>query len=276
MSDLLERLRARRAELLGAIGAEPTGDERARLKSEIVALFREADDELTAVTEFRESIRDLIARFKELPAVERTSVRHDHIGASTHIERGWSRLACAEWTEAEEEFRRAMHADRTNTTAVALLAWALVGQRRRDDAVAACDVVVQRDRSNPLAAVALGLVHLQDGDLDRAGVHLGAALAGGDPRATLYAHYWLAVVSHRRAEFDEAAAHARRAVALGPNLGEGWVVLGEAYWSLGAVADARQAWATGAQARHSPHAARCRELMENSSPTGVPPQFPPP
>lgn len=272
MSDSLERLQARRAYLLSAIDAEPAGAGRARLRAEIIALFRDADTELTAITAFRESIRELIARFKELPSPEPASVRHDHIGASTHIERGWSRLASAEWSEAEDQFRRAMAADATSATAPALLAWALVGQERGDEATATCRALMQRDPSNPLAAVALGVACLQVEDLEGAAVHLNIAIAGVDPRATLYGHYWLAVVLLRRERFADAAAHAERALALGPNLGEGWAVLGEAHWHLGESSRAAQAWRTGAQTRHSPHAMRCTELLETMSATGVPPR----
>lgn len=272
MNTPLEQLQVRHADLLAAIDAEPAGEARTRLRAEIIALFRDADAELSAVTAFRESIRELIARFKEMPSAEAASVRHDHIGASTHIERGWSRLASAEWSEAEAQFRRAMSLDGTSATAPALLAWALVAQGRGDEATDICHAVMQRDRSNTLAAVALGVACLQVGDHAGALAHLNTALAGGDPRATLYGHYWMAVVLLRCDRFADAVTHAERALALGPNLGEGWAVLGEAHWHLGDPERASRAWRTGAQARHSPHAIRCTELLENLSAKGVSPR----
>ncbi|MEO5825819.1 MAG: tetratricopeptide repeat protein [Gemmatimonadales bacterium] len=268
----LQHLHARRVQLLAEIEAEPTGEERARLRAEIITLFHDASAELLEVTAFRESIRELIARFKEIPTAVASSVRHDHIGASTHIERGWSELASAEWSEAESQFRRAIAADSTSATARALLAWALVGQGRGDDATDACHIILKRDPSNPLASVALGVARLQAGDHEVALAHLSVALAGGEPRATLYGHYWTAVVLLRCERFADAVTHAERAVRLGPNLGEGWAVLGEAHWHLGDPERAGQAWRTGAKARHSPHAIRCIELLENMAATGVPPR----
>lgn len=274
MSESLAQLRARRAQLLAAIDDAPGGESRSALKAEIVALFRDADAELTEITAFRESIRELIARFKDLPTPPpvTVSVRHDHIGASTHIERGWSRLASAEWDEAEAQFRLAAAADGTSATALALLAWALIAQERLDEAMAACRAVYQRDPSNPLAAVALGVVCLHSGDDDGAVAHFAAAVSGRDSRATLYAHYWLAVASFRREQFADAVAHAARALALGPNLAEGWAVLGEAHWRLGDEGRATDAWHTGARARHSPHAARCAELLATISVRGDQPR----
>ncbi len=274
MSESLEQLLTRRARLLASIDAAPAEAARAQLRAEIIALFRDAELSLTELTAFRESIRELIARFKDLPATTTgaASVRHDHIGASTHIERGWSRLASAEWSDAEALFRRAIAADATSTTAPALLAWSLVAQGKRDEAMETCRAVQQREPSNPLAAVALGVAYLQAGDHDGAVDQFHVAVVGHDPKAALYGHYWLAEESLRSGRFADAVAHAERALALGPNLAEGWAVLGEGHWHLGDPGRAGQAWRTGAQARHSPHAMRCASLLETMSPGGESPR----
>ncbi len=97
---------------------------------------------------------------------------------------------------------------------------------------------------------------------------------GGDPRATLYANYWLGVAYLEREMHGDAVEFLRRAVTLGPNLGEGWTELGRALWLQGHQADATEAWGVGARIRHSPHAARCAELLDLVAAGGTPPRSP--
>ncbi len=83
-----DRLQARLAEPMDA-------DARAEAKQAIVTLFRQTETAIAEYAEFKESIRELVDRFKALPAepAPTSSVRHDHIGATTWIERGWTALA---------------------------------------------------------------------------------------------------------------------------------------------------------------------------------------
>src|SRR5690606_2706627 len=108
---------------------------RTELKSAIVNLFRRTESHIEELGNFKESIRALVDGFKALPQPmgnEGQSVRHDHIGASTHIERGWTALAGGDWRRAEMLFRDALALDPGSGEAEALLGWALMHQDRGD------------------------------------------------------------------------------------------------------------------------------------------------
>src|ERR1043165_4604842 len=72
------------------------------LKVEIGALYRAIDKDIDQLTTLRDETRGLIDRWKglrgEQPSLapsfsaERPVVHEDHIGASTFIEKGWSKL----------------------------------------------------------------------------------------------------------------------------------------------------------------------------------------
>jgi tetratricopeptide (TPR) repeat protein len=237
---------------------------RAEVKQAIVALFRETEAAIAEYAEFKEAIRELVERFKALPAeaVPGGSVRHDHIGATTWIERGWTALAGGDWQEAERAFREAIARDATSLTAEALLGWALFYGHRYDDAMQHCLQVLVKDQDHGLARVALGAVCLRKGITGEAIEHLTrASRSAGDPRAALYANYWLGVAYLDREMAEDALEFLRRAVTLGPNLAEGWCELGRALWSGGHHAEAREAWTVGARIRHSPHGARAAALL---------------
>jgi tetratricopeptide (TPR) repeat protein len=253
----------------------PAAD-RAEVKSSIVVLFKRTESRITQLTALKERIRELVNAFKTLqnhgPAV---SVRHDHLGASTHIERGWSALAVGDWTMAQSELRRAIGLDSSSTTAQALLGWALMYENRPDDALQLCLQVLVRDPEHGLARVAVGAICLRKGIIGEAIEHLTrVASRSDDQRARLYANFWLGVAYLERDMHSDAIDFLRRAVTQGPNLGEGWTELGRALWLRGEPADARAAWATGAAIRHSPHAARCSRLLETVLAGGAPPRSP--
>jgi tetratricopeptide (TPR) repeat protein len=156
---------------------------------------------------------------------------------------------------------------------MSLLAWALMYQQRHDEALEVCLRVLQREPDQGLARVALGAVCLRKGILGEAVEHLSRAVArGGDPRAQLYAHYWLGVTYLERDMRADAAESLQRAVALGPNLAEAWADLGRARWLDGRRDDAVEAWTRGAALRHSPHAPRCEQLLATVNAGGVPPR----
>jgi Flp pilus assembly protein TadD len=275
--DTVTALQAEYQRLAAALATAPSAEQRAIIKGDIVALFRRTEAVIAELATFKESIRELVDRFKTLPGDAAVSVRHDHIGASSYIERGWSALAAADWSGAATALREAIARDATSMTARALLAWALVRSGEADAAVALCRPILDADPGNGLARVAVGVALLQRDQFDEAAMHLGhvTASAGADPRAVLYAHYWLGVVALRREDYGTAVASLRRAVTLGPNLGEGWAELGIALWHAGATADAREAWRIGAGIRHSPQSARCRDLETSTAAGGTPPRWSP-
>jgi tetratricopeptide (TPR) repeat protein len=277
MSD--EPLRSLQAEfdrLQHAIGEMPPAADRNAISAAIVALFKRTETTITEATAFKERIRELVDGFRALPpAVVRQSERHDHLGASTHIERGWSALAGGDWAAAETQLRQAIALDATSTTAQALLGWALMYDNRLDEALELCLQVLLREPEHGLARVAVGAVCLRKGIVGEAIEHLSRAAARAtDGRAALYANFWLGVAYLERDMHSDAVEFLRRAVTQGPNLAEGWAELGRALWLRGQHGDATQAWISGAAIRHSPHALRCEQLIETVAAGGSPPRSP--
>lgn len=274
----LAELRHEFERLTARLEQQLTGDGRTAVRGEIITLFRRTETALEELTEFRESIRLLVERFKSLPAEVATpapehSIRYDHIGASTSIERGWSALATGEWPEAEAELRTALERDPGNTTAMALLGWSLMYQDQGDEALQLCLQVLLREPEQGLARTAVGVICLRKGITGEAIEHLQRATrTGADARAALYANYWLGVAYLERDMAADAVEFLRRAVSLGPNLAEGWAELGRALWFRGQATEAVQAWTTGAAVRHSRHAVRCQTLLETVAVGGTPPR----
>ena len=275
-TESLAILRAEFDRLTSAIGAAVPAAERQALKSDIVALFKRTEAEIAELTAFKEQIRQRVDAFKSLPPEnQRVSQRHDHLGASTHIERGWSALAAGDWPAAQQQLRQAVQLDTTSTTARALLGWALMYDNHSDEALELCLQVLVKEPDHGLARVAVGAICLRKGIVGEAIEHLSRAAArGSDGRASLYANFWLGVAYLERDMPSDAVEFLRRAVTQGPNLAEGWTELGRALWFRGQHAEAREAWTVGVGIRHSPHAARCGKLLETVAGGGAPPRSP--
>ena len=272
--DPLAGFRAEYQRLSASLTRPLAARERDTLRAAIIALFKEVDGLLTEVDAFKASIRALVDGFKALPADQAAAtVRYDHIGASTSMERGWSDLAGARWSGAEAHFREAIARDPGSTDAQALLGWALMHQQRHDEALQFCLQVLMREPEHGLARVALGFVCLRKGITGEAMEHL-SRVAGrpGDARAILYANYWLGVAYIEREMDADAVELLRRAVTLGPNLAEGWADLGRALWFRGEPERAREAWSTGSVVRYSPYAERNSTLLDVTNAGGVPPR----
>ena len=274
--DLIVTLRAEYLRLDAAIKGPLSVSARHALKGDIVALFKRTEGDIAALTAFKEEIRQLVDGFKALPTeAPPASRRHDHLGASTHIEKGWSALAAGDWAGAQTELRQAIALDGTSTTAQALLGWALMYEDRNDEALEVCLQVLLREPEDGLARVAVGAICLRKGIVGEAIEHLSRAAARStDGRASLYANFWLGVAYLERDMQTDAVEFLRRAVTQGPNLAEGWTELGRALWLRGQHTEAREAWTVGAAIRHSPHAARCNSLLELVAGGGVPPRSP--
>jgi tetratricopeptide (TPR) repeat protein len=276
MTNGLSGLKAEFDRLAAALRHPVPASERPQLSAAIVALFKRTDALIGELTEFKERIRELVDGFKALPSsTGAVSVRHDHLGASSHVERGWSALAAGDWGASQEQFQQALALDPANTTAQALLGWAMMYENRHDEALQVCLQVLVREPEHGLARVAVGAICLRKGIVGEAIEHLSrAATQTGDARAALYANFWLGVAYLERDMQTDAVEFLRRAVAEGPNLAEGWLELGRALWLRGQHDDARDAWTNGAAIRHSPHAKRCGKLLETVNAGGVPPRSP--
>jgi tetratricopeptide (TPR) repeat protein len=271
---------ARLALLADALEAPHSAARRAELRQAITALYREADAAAAAAVRAREQAAALAVRWQALPPAEAASaaapVRMDHLGASTFLEKGWSRLAQGDAAGAEEALRQALALAPGQADGEVLLGWALALQERLGEARVLLQGVVARHPGHALALATQGLVALRGGALDEADACLRAAVAaGGDRKAAMYAWLHLGMVARRRGQLPEAASAFQQAVALGPNLLQGWYELGRARWEAGHALEAVGAWRSGAQAsKFSPWGHRCSELLAVVEAGGTP-VFPP-
>lgn len=243
---------------------------RAALKAEIAAVHREADALCQEAARLRERAAALAQRWQATAG----PVRVDHLGASTFLEKGWSRLALGDAEGAEEALRQALALAPGSVDAEVLLAWALGVRDRGTEARGLLADVLARVPGHPLALATLGLVALREGDLAGAEALLRDALAAGaDRKAALYAWFHLGVVARRRGVLADAETAFGQALALGPNLLQAWYELGRARWEAGQALEAVGAWRTGAAAnKFSPWGQRCGEVLARVE-AGAPPHF---
>ena len=280
--------RARHDEIAARLESAPPAGTRDALKEEISTLYREVERELAALGSLREDVRALVERWKAHygPAARTTPpsspapaapVVADHLGASTFIEKGWSRISMGDFVAAEEALRRALTLAPDDPQAESLLGWALLHQQRDDDAMLAFQRVLMRQPDNALARMNVGYLCLRKQIFGEAIEHLSRAIRlDNDPKATLYAHYYLGLVYLEREMFDDAAAFFIRALALGPNLVEARYELGRARWLGGDRDGAREAWREGAAAnKFSPWGTRCAEMLAEVDRGGAPPRSQP-
>lgn len=269
---LLEALEARREEIRGALeAADAPGRE--RLKKEIVGLFKEAEEAAERTAAFKESIRELVQRYKQLSAGDRPakaapagggSVVSDHIGSSTYIERGWSAIAGGDHARAVKELERALELAPNDAQAEALLGWAQMLREQYDDALFTYYKVLTKDPNNPLARVNLGYICLKKGIFGEAIEHLSKAIRQDDDRkASLYAHFYMGLVYLEREMYDDARAFFRSTLELGPNMLEAWYQMGRAFYLEGKRREAAEAWRTGVETnRFSVWGERCGTALK--------------
>ncbi len=283
-----ERLHAMRQALDDArqprTGAPLTPDEREQLKQEIIGLFREADAALQQAQGWKDSVKALAEQWKQLddrPAAQAPAAspalstgRVDHLGASTFIEKGWSKLSLLDAIGAEVAFRRALELAPGNTEAETLLSWALMQQERYDESMRVLQTVLQRDPHCSLAHANVGYICLRKRQYGEAIEHLSTVIrADADRRAVLYAHLYLGMAYREREMYEDAEGFFRKALALGPNLLQAWYELGRAYWFGDRRGDARLAWKSGSEAnKFSPWGKRCAELLHLVEHGGEPPR----
>ena len=270
---LAARLRAAKAR--GPV----SGADRALLKQEIVVLFRQVQRAMAAVAHLEGEVKALAGAWKELPVPatgddepatpsvthappEAAPVRVDHLGASTHVTKGWSRLAAGDGAGAEAELLRALELVPDDAEAGGLLSWALLAQERLDDATEVAERVLALHPHSALARVGLGHACLRRGVFPEAIEHLAIAIRDDtDRKATLYATFHLGGVYLQREMYEDAVAFFRRALALGPNLIEAYHEMGRAQWRGGDQPAALETWRAGAAAgKFSAWGARCEAL----------------
>ena len=84
------------------LGTASQPADREALKRDIIALFKRVDTALGDL-QIKEEIRGLVERYKEVSAAparrprgipgQEPPLHHDHLGASTYIEKGWSLIS---------------------------------------------------------------------------------------------------------------------------------------------------------------------------------------
>ncbi len=290
MSQTGSDLSIRFAAIRDALAAPPTPDEHERLKQQIIALFRDADAAATAALALKASVKELVERWKQLdgapagvrapatlaavPAGFTGSGRVDHLGASTFIEKGWSKLSLGDPAGADVALRRALELAPGSNEAETLLGWAQMMQQEYDAALATFQRVLARDPEHALAHTNVGYICLRQGLYGEAIEHLSRVIRLDlDRKATLYAHLYLGMVYREREMFDDAEPFFRKALELGPNLLQSWYELGRVYWFAERRDDAIAAWRSGAEAnKFSPWGKRCAELLGQVEQGGAPPR----
>lgn len=190
-------------------------------------------------------------------------MREDRLGASTYLDKGWNLIAQGDFSGAEESVRKAVELSPRDPQGAALLAWALMHQKKLDDASKWVTRALDLQPSHALAHVAAGYVALRREDVIEAIRYLTrAAKMENDPKATLYANLYLGITYLKREMFEDGANFLRQAVALGPNLTEGYYYLGRALYRTGLPEEAKGCWRVGGTAaKRSVWGVRCQEIL---------------
>jgi len=264
MDEMLAAWEERYGRIAGRLDA---GDASPQVKDEIVGLFKEAETAIERMTAFKETIRELVQRYKTLagekqtatPARASRSVVSDHIGSSTYVERGWSAIAGGDAKRAVKELERALELAPNDPQAETLLGWAQMLRGQYDDALFTYYKVLAKTPDNPLARVNLGYICLKKGIFGEAIEHLSKAIRQEqDRKASLYAHFYMGLVYLEREMYDDARAFFRKTLELGPNMLEAWYEMGRAFYLERNHRAAAEAWRQGVETnRFSVWGERC-------------------
>ncbi len=280
-----DELRARRAALAARLDAPGASAELDALKSDIGALFRLVDQELAELASLKEDVLQLVEKWKGVKAAgavqpslapqfsgEKPVVHADHIGASTFIEKGWSRISLGDYDGAELALNKALLLSPNDPQAESLLGWALMLQDKFDDALLNFQKVLVREPQNALARINVGYICLKKRIFGEAIEHLSRAIRlDNDKKATLYAHFYLGLVYLERDMFEDAQTFFQKTLVLGPNLIEAYYELGRAYWFNGQRDEAIDTWKAGfATNKFNPWGKRCAEVLKTVEEGGEP------
>lgn len=264
--------------------------EREEVKKEIIGLFRTLEQtiaDLSATVSDLSSLKDdvkvLVDKFKATQAAamsapefsgEKPVVHADHIGASTFIEKGWSRLSLGDYDGAETALHRALELSPNDPQSEALLGWAQMLNEKYDEALMNFQKVLMRQPANALARINVGYICLKKRIFGEAIEHLAKAIRiDNDKKATLYAHFYLGLVYLEREMYEDAQTFFQKTLVLGPNLIEAYYELGRAHWFNGEFDEARQVWNNGHAAnKFNPWGKRCAEVLQTVEAGGEPPR----
>jgi tetratricopeptide (TPR) repeat protein len=280
---LLEDFRSQCSALDARLAADGAAQELDGLKAEIGALFKSVDQQLSDLTAVRADVLALVEKWKCVRAAPppslapefagaKPAVQADHLGASTFIEKGWSRISSGDHAGAEEALNKALELSPGNPDAESLLGWALMLQGKFDDALLCFQKVLVREPQNALARINVGYICLKKRIFGEAIEHLSRAIRlGNDKKATLYAHFYLGLVYLERDMFEDAQTFFQKAIALGPNMIEAYFELGRAYWYHGRRTEAIDTWKAGAAANtFNSWGKRCADALTTVEAGGTP------
>jgi tetratricopeptide (TPR) repeat protein len=262
----------------------PLGDaDRAAAKADIIALFRIIEKQLTDLGALKEDVKTLVEKWKAQQAAAAPSLapqfaaeppvaRADHLGASTFIEKGWSRISLGDYDGAEASLAKALELVPGDPQAQALLGWAEMLNEKYDEALMNFQKVLMREPQNALARINVGYICLKKKIFGEAIEHLSKAIRlGQDKRAVLYAHFYLGLVYFEREMYEDAENFFLKALALGPSLIEAYYELGRTYWFSGQRDEAKVTWHRGLAAnKFSPWGKRCAAMLATVETGGAP------
>jgi len=266
-------------------GEAGTDAPRAQLKADIIALYRAVDQQLSELAAIKEDVRRLVDKWKTAQQTdvatvapqfsgERPVVHTDHLGASTFIEKGWSRISLGDYAGAEAALLRALELAPDDPQSESLLGWAQMLQEKYDDALLNFQHVLMRQPSNALARINVGYICLKKRIFGEAIEHLSKAIRlDNDRKASLYAHFYLGLVYLEREMYEDAETFFQKTLVLGPNLIEASYELGRARWFGGNRDGAIAAWRAGHAAnKFNPWGKRCAEVLTAVAAGGEPPR----
>ena len=278
MGELATAYRERVGALAARLDAPDAAEQRDVLRGELIALGKGLESDIVELTLLKDEAKTLVEKWKALrmsmaPAfsAERPVVA-DHIGASTFIEKGWSRISLGDYAGAEESLTKALQLAPNDPQAESLLGWSQMLLEKYDDALMQFQKVLMREPGNALARINVGYICLKKGIFGEAIEHLSKAIRlDNDRKATLYAHFYLGLVYLERDMFEDAQTFFQKSLVLGPNLIEAYYELGRAFWFNGQREEATQTWRDGFAAnKFNPWGKRCAEVLQTVEQGGQP------
>ena len=276
--------RARYTAIEARLDAPDAGTDRDAIKADIIALYKEVEQEIAQLGTLREDVKRLVDRWKQVgggtaakannaPAFggERP-VMADHIGASTYLEKGWSLISLGDHDAAERALLKALELSPNDPQTESLLGWAQMLQEKYDEALLNFQKVLMRQPTNSLARINLGYICLKKKIFGEAIEHLSKAIRlDNDRKAALYAHFYLGLVYAEREMYEDAQTFFRKTLALGPNLIEAYYELGRVLWFDNKRDDALETWRAGLAAnKFNPWGKRCGEMLKHIEEGGTP------
>ena len=278
MAELVATYRNLVAALTARLDAPSATAERDSIRTDLIALGKGLEHDLSELQALKDEAKGLVERWKALQAsaspafsAERPVVA-DHIGASTFIEKGWSRISLGDYVGAEESLNKALALAPNDPQAESLLGWAQMLQEKYDEALGQFQKVLMREPANALARINVGYICLKKKIFGEAIEHLSRAIRlDTDKKATLYAHFYLGLVYLDRDMFEDAQTFFQKTIALGPNLLEAHYELGRAYWFNGQFDEAKQTWRDGyASNKFNPWGKKCAVVLQTVEEGGEP------